>query len=127
MRVNSEKDFHGFSAAEMLRWLNQEWASHRWDGLQRVRIIHGKGEVLIPALRKWCDDKGIPWAPESGNPGATILHPVLRASHTAVHRHRPMAKVLAHLRKPDNPRKTSSEKGSKSVLTPGPKDAELFE
>src|SRR5258705_3033029 len=78
MRVDAEKDFHGYTTAGMISWLNQQWASRRWDGLQRVRIIHGKGEVLIPALRRWCDEKGIPWAPEPGNPGTTILHPARR-------------------------------------------------
>src|SRR5258706_16274949 len=78
MRVDAEKDFHGYTAASMISWLNQQWATGRWDGLQRVRIIHGKGEVLIPRLRRWCDDRGIPWAPEPGNPGTTILHPARR-------------------------------------------------
>ena len=127
MRVNSEKDFHGFTSTEMLGWLNQVWASHKWDGLQRIRIIHGKGEILIPALRKWCDEKGIPWAPEPGNPGATILHPALHSHQKSAMRNTPLAKPLAPLRKHSVTNKGVSRQRSAPDQPSEANDTELFE
>jgi hypothetical protein len=75
MRVDDEADFHGYTRAEMFRWLNATWASRRWQGMRRVRVIHGKGVVLGSALREWCEAKGIPCQMEPGNPGSTILYP----------------------------------------------------
>src|SRR5687768_3323122 len=83
LRVDAEVDFHGFSRAGMVAWLEENWARPGWRGLRRVRVIHGKGEVLPSALRDWCDSRAIPWAPEAGNPGCTILHPALRTPSAA--------------------------------------------
>ena len=75
MKIKDEVDFHGFTARGMREWLESTWSRRVWHGLQRVRIIHGKGDVLIPELRKWCQEKGIDWSPEPGNPGATLIYP----------------------------------------------------
>src|SRR5687768_13860866 len=95
----------------MVAWLEENWTRPNWRGLRRVRVIHGKGEVLPFALREWCDSRGIPWAPEAGNPGCTILHPASRvapATASAPRRTRPIRSVP-----PERP--------------PDPADAELFE
>ena len=86
LRVDVEVDFHGYTRAGMLSWLDANWARRSWNGLRRVRVIHGQGDVLPPALRNWSDAKGIPWAPESGNPGCTILHPGSRVESRRIHR-----------------------------------------
>src|SRR5436309_564715 len=75
MKIKNEVDFHGFTAVSMRDWLEQTWSTRRWHGIERVRIIHGKGEVLMPELRRWCEEKGIDWNPEPGNPGATFIYP----------------------------------------------------
>src|ERR1043165_7093027 len=75
MKISHEFDFHGFTASSMRDWLERTWSMRRWHGIERVRIIHGKGEVLIPELRRWCEEKGIDWSPEPGNPGATLIFP----------------------------------------------------
>ena len=118
MRVDEENDFHGYSQAGMIEWLNAEWGSRRWHGLRRIRIIHGKGEVLHAALREWCDQKGIPWAAEAGNPGATIIRPAGRQAQTFSPAHKPLTHIKRHV--------TPSPE-SKPPPTPDPDDAELFE
>ena len=75
MKVSAEIDFHKHSAIQMRDKLEHIWSRRTWHGLQRVRVIHGKGEVLIPELRRWCEEKGIDWSPEPGNPGATLIFP----------------------------------------------------
>jgi hypothetical protein len=115
MRIDLEQDFHHYTVVEMVSWLNREWASRRWDGLQRVRIIHGKGEVLPPALRRWCDEKGIPWAPESGNPGTTILHPARRSKEKTALLHRPLSGPLTSLKIDDAARRATAKQPDKQV------------
>ena len=75
MRVSIEVDYHGFTAVEMRRDLDYRWTGSAFRGAQRVRVIHGRGEVLGQALRSWCDEARVTWAPDPGNPGSTILHP----------------------------------------------------
>jgi hypothetical protein len=94
----------------MLAWLEDNWNRKRWQGLRRVRVIHGKGEVLGRALRNWCDAKGISWAPESGNPGATIIHPTSKTPRPA---------SRARLNRPAQP--------ARAERPPDPADVELFE
>lgn len=77
MNIDAERDFHGYTAAGMRAELEAVWASGRWRGLRRVRVIHGRGEVLGPVFLEWCDEVGIRWAPEPGNPGATFLYPAI--------------------------------------------------
>lgn len=93
MQADHEVDFHGFTAARMLQALEDIWAGRKWHGLRRVRVVHGTGSVLWRALREWCDAKGIPWAPEPSNPGATILHPSRRVLPLSHHPHRPLTRL----------------------------------
>ena len=118
MRVDAEKDFHGFSVAGMMQWLEDNWASRRWHGLRRVRVIHGNGEVLPPALREWCDHKGIQWAPESGNPGTTILHPAARQLPKPPTANKPLREIK---------KRVSPVLPVKPAPPPEPEDSALFE
>src|SRR5438309_10691701 len=120
MRVDGEQDFHHFTVAEMRDWLNRKWGGLAWQGMTRVRIIHGRGVSLGLALKTWCEEKGIEWAPESGNPGATIIFP----SHS--HRpaqdppNRPIAALL-------NPHRSRVQKLPASTIPrPEPSDSDLF-
>jgi hypothetical protein len=90
MRVDQEVDYHGYTAVEMLGALEMAWARRSWQGLRRVRVIHGSGCVLWRELRRWADEKGIPWSPEVANPGTTILHPALRVVPAPAPAHRPI-------------------------------------
>ena len=83
MRIDAEKDFHGYREAEMLACLERSWSNGVWSGLKRVRLIHGTGEVLFRTARQWADGKGIPWSTEPNNPGVTILHPGLASPYTS--------------------------------------------
>lgn len=98
LRIDAEKDFHGYRAAEMLAWLENVWARRQWHGLLRVRIIHGTGEVLFRAARQWCDEKGIPWTVEPHNPGVTILHPSRRTLPTTPTSNRALGRQADRLR-----------------------------
>lgn len=95
MKIDREIDFHGFTVAQMRAWLETTWARRQWHGLRRVRVIHGTGAVLFRELRRWCDEKGIPWTTEIHNPGVTILHPSHRALPSPPSTHHPFA-ALKH-------------------------------
>ena len=120
MRVDAEIDFHTFSRAQMVGWLEDKWATRKWHGLRRIRIIHGKGDVLHAALREWCDHKGIPWAAESGNPGATIIRPANRdpERQAAVTANKP----LKHIK-----RQVVPSPPPKPIPPPDPADSDMFE
>ena len=105
MRFDEQKDFHGYTVDRMVAWLEAVWASRRWEGLRRVQIIHGRGEALPPALRQWCDHRGIPWSAHASNPGITILYPGQRRLKTHGPGHKPLARPLrAYPREPRRPR-----------------------
>lgn len=108
MRVDREVDFHHHTVAQMRDWLDRAWAQREWDGLRRVRIIHGRGAALPPALRTWCDEKGIPWSVDPGNPGVTILHPGMRRVPSPRAAQRP----LAELRKARPPARRALEEAA---------------
>jgi hypothetical protein len=63
-----------------------------------VRIIHGTGEVLYKVVRRWADEKSIPWTLEPYNPGVTILQPSLRRGQNAAPLNRPFARHQNALR-----------------------------
>ena len=73
--IDREIDLHGFTAVECRSRLNSLWATREWQGLQRVRLIHGTGSVLHALVKLWCEEKGIAWTVEPHNPGVTIVHP----------------------------------------------------
>ena len=73
--------------------LENVWSRRAWHGLQRVRVIHGDGAVLRQVVRQWCDEKGIEWNPERGNPGATIVHPGRRLATTPPAPYRPLSSL----------------------------------
>jgi len=74
--VDAEADFHGLTAEQLRQTLSRRWPE--WRGMHRVRIIHGRGEVLRPELERWCEERGIPFAPDPGNPGSMRLFPSRR-------------------------------------------------
>lgn len=96
-RCDLEVDFHGYTAAEMRAALDDTWGRRRWQGLRRVRVVHGTGEVLWRVLREWCDEKGIPWAPDR-RAGATVVFPVQRATHGRGPAHRPLGALRERAR-----------------------------
>lgn len=111
MKTDREVDFHGYTTAQMLQTLEDIWASRKWHGLRRVRVVHGTGAALWRVLREWCDVKGIPWVPESSNPGATILHPFRRVLPSPHHPHRPLTR-LKHVQSTHLPLRASSSDSS---------------
>lgn len=121
MKIDREIDFHHYTRAEMLTALENAWASRVWHGCMRIRIIHGTGEVLWHEVRDWCDDKGIPWAPEPRNPGATILFPSKQARTSPAPAHKPLAKEKAKLVMP-----VKRREAKKPVCEPAVGDMELF-
>jgi hypothetical protein len=62
---------------QMRHVLERQWPG--WRGLTRVRVIHGQGEALKPALLRWCAERGISYAVDPGNPGSTRIFPTRRA------------------------------------------------
>ena len=74
--VDSEFDLHGYTAEEMRHALQQEWPG--WKGMQKVRLVHGRGDVLRFALPKWCAEMGIPFEIEANNPGSALIYPTKR-------------------------------------------------
>jgi hypothetical protein len=88
----AEMDLHGDTASTARFRLDSEWSRRRWHGMQRVRVIHGTGDVLWQVVRQWSEEKGIAWSPERGNPGATILHPGERLQAGAEPPNRPFAR-----------------------------------
>lgn len=102
-KIDAELDLHGYTAAEARNMLDAAWSRRAWQGMRRVRIIHGTGEVLYKTVRKWADDRAIPWTLEAYNPGVTILQPALRRDPGAGLVHRPFAKHEAKLRSVERP------------------------
>jgi hypothetical protein len=96
MKSIPEIDFHGYTVIEVKHRLNSIWASHRWQGARRVKIIHGTGETLWKIVRGWADEKGIPWTVEVWNPGVTILLPCLRHKSSIDNFHRPLQGLKKH-------------------------------
>jgi hypothetical protein len=74
--VDAEVDYHGCTVEQMRHALQQRWPE--WRGMRRVRVIHGQGLALKPALLRWCRERGIPFAPEPHNPGSTYIYPASR-------------------------------------------------
>jgi hypothetical protein len=113
-KINEEIDLHGYTANEARHRLQSVWATRRWQGMQRVRVIHGTGAVLYRVVRDWCDEKAIEWTTEPHNPGVTILHPARRRLPGHNLTHRPLARhrdKLAHLplAKPVEPEPPAAE------------------
>ncbi len=71
--VDAEQDYHGMTAAQMELDLQHRWPE--WRRLQRVRLIHGQGERLRPALKQWIEEKGIRFEDEGNNPGSVVIFP----------------------------------------------------
>lgn len=74
--VDIEVDLHGYTAEEMIALLRDEWPG--WRGMVRVRLVHGRGSVLKPALDAWCAEMGIPFEMEPNNPGSALIYPSQR-------------------------------------------------
>jgi hypothetical protein len=90
MKPDREIDLHGYTSKEARTFLDKRWAQSEWHGLQRIRIIHGTGDVLHGLVRLWCEEKGLMWTTEERNPGVTILHPGRRLQTPAPPPHRPL-------------------------------------
>lgn len=90
MKPDREIDLHGYTSSEARTLLDKRWARKEWQGLQRVRIIHGTGDVLHGLVRLWCEEKGLVWTTEERNPGVTILHPGRRLQTESPPPHRPL-------------------------------------
>ena len=74
--VDIEIDLHGHTVDEMRSLLEQEWPG--WQGMICVRLVHGRGVALKPALQRWCSERGIPIEPEPNNPGSALIFPTRR-------------------------------------------------
>jgi hypothetical protein len=93
LKIDFEVDLHGDTSAGARSRLETIWSTKSWQGLRRVRVIHGTGEVLWKVVRLWCEEKGIEWTTESHNAGVTILHPGRRAVSAPAPPHRPLAQL----------------------------------
>ena len=71
--MDAEIDLHGMNAETMRLTLEKNWDD--WRGLRKVRVIHGQGTVLRPALQRWCAEMGIPIDTDYNNPGSSLLFP----------------------------------------------------
>jgi len=78
--VDAELDLHGLTVEQMRHALEKRWP--KWRGMQRVRVIHGQGDALKPALEHWCTERGIAFERERANPGSLILLPSRRLQET---------------------------------------------
>jgi hypothetical protein len=74
--VDIAVDLHGLTVEQMRLQLQRRW--YEWRGMSSVRVVHGQGESLRPALIRWCEEMGIPYAPDPGNPGSLRLFPTRR-------------------------------------------------
>ena len=115
MRVDREVDFHGWTRLTMRSELDRIWATRSWDGLSRVRIIHGTGDVLWRELDRWCEEKGIASAREAHG-GATLIYPGRRTRTPPLPAHRPLARLPR--KRPETPLPPTEP--------PAPEDAALF-
>jgi hypothetical protein len=110
--IDREIDLHGFTASEARSKLNSLWATREWQGLQRVRVIHGTGSVLHALVKLWCEEKGVAWTVEPNNPGVTIIYPGRQLQSDPAPPHRPL-KSLQPLKKraqlSDSTKKQSTE------------------
>ena len=79
--VDTELDLHGYTAAEARTLLQSEWPG--WRGMRKVRVIHGRGDVLRAELGRWCREMGIPFRTEENNPGSALLFPLEREAQGA--------------------------------------------
>ncbi len=77
--IDFEVDLHGYNAEQMRILLREEWPS--WRGMRTVRLVHGRGDVLKPALEQWCEEMGIPFTTEPNNPGSALLYPMEQPRH----------------------------------------------
>lgn len=75
-RSDAEVDLHGLTVEEMRLVLQKRWPE--WRTRQTVRIIHGRGGSLKPALEDWLRERGIPFYPEPNNPGSVLISPLDR-------------------------------------------------
>jgi hypothetical protein len=96
-RADREIDLHGYTAVEARSRLNTLWSTREWQGLQRIRVIHGTGSVLHALVKLWCEEKGVAWTVEAHNPGVTIVHPGRRLQAITAPPHRPLQKLKGHL------------------------------
>lgn len=74
--VDVEVDLHGLTVEEMHHALQKRWSG--WRERRSVRVIHGQGEALRPAVERWCREMGIPFKLDAGNSGSTLLFPLQR-------------------------------------------------
>jgi hypothetical protein len=74
--VDAEVDLHGLTLEQMRHILQQRW--HEWRGMRSVRVVHGRGSALKPAVERWCQERGIPCEPDAGNPGSMRIFPTRR-------------------------------------------------
>lgn len=74
--VNTAVDLHGLTVEQMRHELQRLWPD--WRGMNSVRVVHGQGTALRPALIRWSEEMGVPCVPDPGNPGSLTLFPTRR-------------------------------------------------
>ena len=97
-RIDAELDLHVHTAASARDQLEFVWSRRIWQGMRRVRIVHGTGAVLYKVVRRWAEEKAIPFTLEAFNPGVTILQPSLRRDHAMPPSNQPFARHVDNLR-----------------------------
>lgn len=118
--VDREIDLHGYTSAEARSRLNMIWSTREWQGLQRIRVIHGTGSALYALVRLWCEEKGIEWTVETPNTGVTILHPGRRLQAESATPHRPLHPLKHHpARRVDKETVTRGDKAKTPYDPPG--------
>src|SRR5579859_2408553 len=74
--VDTAVDLHGLTVEQLRHALQRHWPA--WRGMASVRIVHGQGQALRPAVVRWCEEMGIVCIPDSGNPGSVRIFPTRR-------------------------------------------------
>jgi DNA-nicking Smr family endonuclease len=71
--VDAEIDLHGLTVEQLRLTLQKRWPE--WRGMRRVRLIHGRGDILKSEVERWCREMGLPFGADPGNPGALRIFP----------------------------------------------------
>lgn len=79
--VDLEVDLHGLTVEEMHHALQKRWGE--WRELSSVRVIHGQGTVLRPAVERWSREMGVPFKLDASHAGSTVLYPRQRTVPSA--------------------------------------------
>ncbi|HSV73584.1 MAG TPA: Smr/MutS family protein [Chthonomonadales bacterium] len=105
MRADRDLDFHGHTREQMRQELDRLWGSGAWSGLQRVRVIHGRGTALWRELHRWCREKGLEFErePHGGSTLVMVARPDAHGSKGPLNRPLAGLAVLLPDLQPDAP------------------------